>query len=255
MLRLRLGSADRKRPFRSDLRSARRSSVHPASPSLERRRVRRSDFEHQRCRRSRPSASPSAPPASRSCRRTAPGDRRCGPVVVHVRRDQVLRHGFDRVDQVAVHVRVAEVQADAERRRVERRPRRSAPASRRATARSGSPRPRSCTPSGSASRCSSSMLRRAASRLFSPGAGCGVARHAQMHDRDTERNAPRDLQRALGFGRARAAGAPRRRSRGRTASPSGRRRSSRRSARARSCSSSAGVGQPLLQVGDGAGLW
>ena len=35
-------------------------------------------------------------------------------VVVHVRRDQVLRHGFDRVDQIAVDMRVAEIEADAD---------------------------------------------------------------------------------------------------------------------------------------------
>ena len=64
-------------------------------------------------------------------------------VVVHVRRDQVLRHGLDGVDEVAVHVRVAEVEADADLPGDRARPRRSARATRPGTARSGSPRPRS----------------------------------------------------------------------------------------------------------------
>jgi hypothetical protein len=44
---------------------------------------------------------------------------RAAAVVVQVRRDHVLRHRFHRVDDVAVDVRVAEVEADADAETVE----------------------------------------------------------------------------------------------------------------------------------------
>ena len=96
-------------------------------------------------------------------------------IVVHVRRDQVLRHGFDGVDEIAVHVRMAEIEADADRRSS------SSTSSTKWTSEPardssfGITSTASRTPSGSASRCSSSMLRRAPSRLLSPGAGSASA--------------------------------------------------------------------------------
>ena len=155
-------------------------------------------------------------------------------VVVHVRRDQVLRHRFDGVDQVAVHVRVAEVEADADAGARRARPRRSARATRRATARSESLRRATRTPSGSASRCSSSMLRRARvaavvgrRRLLRAAAGPDV-RHQHAERECAARCAARARLRPSA--RARAS---RRRSPASAAGPSARPRSSRRSARER----------------------
>ena len=127
-------------------------------------------------------------------------------VVVHVRRDQVLGHGFNRVDDVTVEVGVAEVQADPDlgsgrRRPASRLPRRSARAIRPATTRSAA-LPRAIrTPSGWASRINCSMLRRAAARV-----SCTPIRdrrlrprHTEMRDEHRDGDAPRDVQRPLGF--------------------------------------------------------
>ena len=95
------------------------------------------------CRRTRSSASSSARCPSRSGPRTGT---RCSSflpvVVVHVRRDEVLRDRLDRVGDVAHQVRVAEVEADAGPRRVEILLEHRRPATPRPTAGSGSLRAR-----------------------------------------------------------------------------------------------------------------
>ena len=113
----------------------------------------------------------------------------------------MLGHGLDRVDQVAVHVRVPEVEADADVR----------PSSSTSSTKCTSEPARDSsfgitstatrTPSGSASRCSSSMLRRAAVRgCCRPGTLRLRPRQAQVRDQHPNGDAPRDVQRPLRFG-------------------------------------------------------
>ena len=120
-------------------------------------------------------------------------------IVVHVGRDQVLRHGFDGFYEVAVHVGMGEIQADA-RPSVRRGPlRRNARANRPATARSESLPPRCVR---RAARRAAAMLRGYAaqpSRLLSPPPELLRPRHAQMRHQHLDGNPSRDVQRPLGF--------------------------------------------------------
>ena len=105
-------------------------------------------------------------------------------VVVHVRRDQVLGRGLDRVGDVAHQVRVAEVEADAGVRRVEVPLEHRDQRRRRRTARSGSPRARPARRAARPARQISSTLRSAGAavvvaRLRSSPPACRGARPAR----------------------------------------------------------------------------
>ena len=187
------------------------------------RRAVRGDLEHQRAvvadllhrrQRRRP---------SRSCPRTARGDRRLRPrLSCTCVGDQVLRHRFDRVDEVAVEVRVAEVEADADVGR-------SRSCSTKCTsepARDSSFGITSTairTPSGSAIRSSSSMLRRA--RVAAVVAAAAALRRAARRGARPA-PAPESAARCAARARLRPPRAPRvgdRRSRATAARPSVRR--------------------------------
>ena len=123
-------------------------------------------------------------------------------VVVHVRRDEMPRHGFDRVDQIAVHVRVAEVEADADIDAVEilfdEMDEPMTPDLKGGAFLNHLTVLPAGTPSGSRSAATPRRLLGAASRLLSPGAGRGQRyRGALYHEhappesgRDTTHHRP-----------------------------------------------------------------
>ena len=152
----------------------------------------------------------SAPRPSRSCRRTAPGDRRrcprlsCTCVVIRCSDD-----GLDRVDHVAHQVRVAEVEADAGARARRARARAASPATPASDSSFGITSTATRTPSGSAS---AADLLDAAERRRAVVVAGGLLRRrrAQVHDQHVERNPPRDAAAPLGLAHRRL---PRRRGR------------------------------------------
>ena len=169
----------------------RRPSVDPCGDDLEHQRAVVADLLHRQ----------SAPPAQSIV--PSNGTQMivgAAAVVVHVRRDQVLRHGFDRVDDVAVQVRVAEVEADADVGRVEIAARRSARATPARDSSFGITSTATRTPSGSAIRSSSSTLRRAAvAAVVARRLAAASAARPRCTTSTCTGMPPRDVQRALGL--------------------------------------------------------
>ena len=178
-------------------------------------------------------------------------------VVVHVRRDQVLGHGFDRVDDVAVEVGVAEVQADADLGSGQIVGHRHVFLD-EVDERSG---PRQLVRHHFHRDLHAERLRQPLQLFDAPARGrarvlhadLGIprlrSRHAEMRDEHRNGDAPRDVQRPLGFAhRARTRVRIRARDRERPApAPAAEAFGNRR---VNALQQQARFGQPLLQVGD-----
>ena len=210
------------------------------------------DLEHQRRRRSRPSAR--AVSAAGQSIVPSNGTRWssvAAAVVVHVRRDQVLRHASRSRRRGRRPGARGRSRGRCRRRPRRAPPRRSAPASRRATARSESPRPRrarrAARPAAAAPRCCAAPRR----GCCPPGAGVLRPRHAQVHHEHARtgcaaRCAARARPRPRACARAVGVGARERQRRAPAAAVE-----ALADRRVHACSVEPGLGEPLLQVGDG----